>query len=242
MKTLKILGLGACLLSSSVMAQIVVEAETAALLNGNIQIDGTTTALGSIKAIDPAVPVVYNATATWAEFTDITIPTAGDYHFITKTATFRDAATIEVFVNGTSKGVIAVPFTGGWQNYVDSSPLLVTLPAGTIKVKLGFGATNSVVDFLMNIDKFTITKATGLKKITIDDIKILVNKQLKSLKIESEKYPNAEVKLIDITGVSIQTVTMSNGCADINISNLNKGIYIIQLTVDGQYYTQTIAL
>ena len=244
MKIFKFFGLAACVFSSSVMAQIVVEAESASLLNGTIQIDATTTALGSIKALVPGGAGTYDATATWAEFSNISIPAAGDYNFITTTSGYSGTATVEVFVNGTSKGIINVPSTGGWGTYLDSSPLLVTLPAGTITVKLGFGSSTSATGFLMNIDKFTIAtpSASGLNNMTSNDIKVMLNNQQNSLRIESEKYQNAIVALYDITGASIQSVKMNNGYTEISTSNLNKGIYMIQINANGEKYTKKIVL
>ena len=243
MKKLKIFGLGVCLLSGSVMAQIVVEAETASLLNGQIQIDGSGVGLGSIKAIVPGGDGTYDATATWAEFSNISIPAAGDYNFIVKTSGFKSTATVEIFVNGTSKGKITVSSTGAWGTYVDSSPLLVTLPAGTITVKLGFGDSEGANGYLMNIDKFTITTpSTGLNKLTSNDFKVMLNQQQNSLRIESEKFQSAIVSLYNITGASIQSVTMYNGYADISTSKLNKGIYMIQINANGEKFTQKITL
>ncbi len=243
MKTLNIFGLGVCLLSGSVMAQVVVEAETATTLNGTIQVDASGVGLGSIKAIVPGGDGTYDATATWAEYENISIPAAGDYNFITTTSGYSATATVEIFVNGTSKGIITVPSTGGWGTYIDSAPLLVTLPAGTIKVKLGFGASDNAVGWLMNIDKFTIaTPSTGLKNLTSNDFKVMLNKQQNSLTIESEKYQSAVMSLYDITGASIKSATMYNGVSEISTSNLNKGIYMIQINANGEKFTQKIVL
>jgi hypothetical protein len=243
MKTLKIFGLGLCLLSGSVMAQIVVEAETANTLNGTIKVHPAGTGLDGIKAIVPGGDGTYDATATWAEYENISIPTAGDYHFITNTSGFQATSTIEVFVNGTSKGIITVPGTGGWGTYMDSSPLLVTLPAGTIKVKLGFGSTSENTGFLMNIDKFTITTpTTGLNTISSSDVKVLVNKQQNSLTIESEKYQSAVVSIYDITGASIKSANMYNGYTELSTSNFSKGIYMVQIIANGEKFTQKIVL
>lgn len=242
MKIFKIFGLGACLFSSSVMAQVTVEAETASLLNGTIKVNGTV--LDGIKAIVPGGVGTYDAKATWAEYQNVSIPTAGDYSLITKTSGFSATATIEVFVNNTSKGTITVPSAGGWGTYLDSNPLAITLPAGNITIKLGFGSSTSATGFLMNIDKFTISPATvtSLKEMTSNDIKVLVNKQQNSIRIESEKYQNAVVALYDITGASIQSVKMYNGYIEISTSKLNKGIYMIQINANGEKFTQKVAL
>ncbi len=244
MKTLKIFGLGVCLLSGSVMAQVVVEAETATTLNGTIKVNPAGTGLDGIKAVVPGGDGTYDATATWAEYENISIPAAGDYNFITNTSGFQATSTVEIFVNGTSKGIITVPSTGGWGTYMDSDPLLVTLPAGTITVKLGFGSTSSNTGFLMNIDKFTIATPTitGLNKLTSNDFKVRQNKQQNSLTIESEKYQSAVVYLYDITGASIKSATMYNGVSEISTSNLNKGIYMVQINANGEKFTQKIVL
>jgi hypothetical protein len=113
--------------------------------------------------------------------------------------------------------------TGGLNNW-DYRTLSVTLPAGkqTIKLKsMGEGC---------NVDWLTFAKINTLieKQNDLSGLKLYPNPVNEILNIETSSELN-EIKMFDSTG---RIIFYGKGKKTIDTTNLSKGVYVVQLTLD----------
>ncbi|MBC7783563.1 MAG: carbohydrate-binding protein, partial [Burkholderiales bacterium] len=101
--------------------------------------------------------VAYAVAGEWLEYT-INVVTAGNYVLSSRVAHASNGGTFHVEFNGTNKtGAIAIPNTGGWQNW-QTVTRTVNLQAGIQVMRVAMD-TNGVFGFTGNFNWFKLTTA-----------------------------------------------------------------------------------
>jgi len=122
------------------------EAEAAQLTN--VQVDRNWpphSGSGVIGWFDAVGDVV-----TW----NVTVPAAGAYDLAWRYATTRSSWTRTVEVDGTRVGSVGAGSTGAWNRYADTTPLRVTLSAGTHRIAMAYRSTDREY---INVDYLDVT-------------------------------------------------------------------------------------
>lgn len=172
----------------------------------------------------------------WMAYPAVNIPAAGTYTIEYRVASLSGGGTIQFELAGGSPvyGTIAVPSTGGWQNWTTIKHT-VTLPAGS----LSFGIKALAGGW--NINWFAITQ--GVKSGRIDDAEIDNSISFEAypvpltdrltLKYASNVYQ--KVTITDITGkvILVKAIEPYSSMMEINVSNLKKGAYYLNLFGNG---------
>lgn len=128
-----------------------IQAESYTYMAG-VQTEATTDTGGGLN-------VGYIDAGDWMAY-DITIPTAGQYRITYRVASPNAGTTLklEKDAGATQLGTVAIPNTGGWQNWQDVSHT-VTLPAGTYSI----GIATTTGGFNLNYIKVASVAAASAR-------------------------------------------------------------------------------
>jgi beta-glucanase (GH16 family) len=210
-----------------------IQAESYSAMAG-VQTETTTDAGGGLN-------VGWIEANDWMAYPAVTIPSAGTYTIEYRVASLSGGGTLQFELAGGSPvyGSLAVPSTGGWQTWT------------TIKhtVNLSAGSQSFAIKALAggwNINWFKISqgvKSAGDEEIVTDEpltseTKVFPNPVVNTLHISSADFIK-EVFISDMLGKTIyRTTDISNIDTQIDVSNLNQGVYFLSIVKDGSIETK----
>jgi len=194
----------------------VIQAESYTYMSG-VQLETTTDAGGGQD-------VGWIDAGDWMSYS-VTIPTTGTYHVIYRVASPNANTTLrlEKDAGATQLGTVAIPNTGGWQNWTNVAHN-VTLPAGTYFVGIATATGGFNLNYFTITDNLGARLATQLVKISEDNMLSLSPNPVKDqLFIRGSE----KVKRITMYMVNGQEVmSRQNPGSAIEVSSLRPGIYI----------------
>ncbi|MGB7925676.1 MAG: kelch repeat-containing protein [Pyrinomonadaceae bacterium] len=216
----------------------------------NVDIEGTTDTGGGFN-------VGWIAATEWLEYT-VNVQTAGTYTLESRVASNGVGGTFHVEFNGVDKtGAIAVPNTGGWQNWQTVTTNNVSLSAGQQVMRIAMdtnGATGAVGN--LNYLKFTAAGSPGTVTCTTSANKTLGFGQSIANTYAGSGFncfmpgsiaPDGSGLALDTTGGQL-TVTTTNGDAfsTTNTQNNalalkfnNSGSYSVRARIRGPFVTSS---
>lgn len=160
---------------------------------------------------------------------DITIPVA--------CPVLKAGQSINIKIDGTSVGKITPTMTGAWSTFKDVTISGVKIAAGGSKMlKLEF----AIGDFNIDYIKFTRTSTTSLNghKSDIDNLVQVYPSPVTDLLNVSTSL--GEIDQIDVyTTSGSKVLTIPNGSM-VDMRNLNSGIYIVNITIQGKIATKKV--
>lgn len=162
--------------------------------------------------------VAWISTGEWLEYT-VDVTAAGSYDIDVFYSSAKDDAEVNLTSDGNMLTVFNLPSTGGYDNYSTMNNESVVLSEGEQTLRF------NVMKNGFNIDKIVFSPSTVTSTNELSATQSIV------------VYPNPnETGIFNLTQttewsvMTIQGTVLSNGNSDqINISDQNKGVYIIQL-------------
>lgn len=186
---------------------------------------------------------------TWS----VSVPLSGNYDLIWRYANGGSTdRTAQIMVDGSIvMSSISMPTTGSWDTWAETSATTISLPAGTVLIRLE--ATNS--SGLSNIDYISIYGATvtpvscaGQKSV------VLSSGQLENM--ENIFYPNPveqmlyfnipdleetiQVDILNMNGAVLISKELNANDQNIDVTNLSKGSYIIKACYNGEIVSKML--
>jgi beta-glucanase (GH16 family) len=185
-----------------------------------VQLETTTDAGGGQN-------VGYIDTNDWMKYNNITVPSTGSYKFEYRVASPNGTGVLSQDLNSGAiqLGTIAVPNTGGWQNWTTISRT-VNINAGTYN--FGIFATAGG----WNINWWRISSATGGRVASSEDNNLSVESDLAVFPNPSTGVVTirvtepSHISIMDISGKSHLNTRVESS---IIVDNLNAGLYIVKM-------------
>ncbi|MDD7886343.1 beta-1,3-glucanase family protein [Flavivirga sp. 57AJ16] len=191
--------------------------------------------------------VGYIDTGDWMAYANINFPTSGNYLIEYRVASEVGGGTLSADLNAgtTVLGQVNIPNTGGWQNWTTRSHT-VNINAGTYAFGL-FAASGG-----WNINWIKITSASSLKSAkTILANNTDINEKVKQIS-KAKLYPNpfknslqfnfeeknAKITVFNTLGQTMLSSKMIESGKPVDLSSLNKGLYLIRIEKNG--VTETV--
>jgi hypothetical protein len=208
-----------------------IQAEDYSAMSG-IQTETTTDSGGGLN-------VAYTDTGDWLAYNNINFPTSGSYLIEYRIASAVSGARISSDLNGGTiiLGNADIPNTGGWQNW-QTVTQTVKVNAGTYN--FGIYIQLSAV----NINWIKITRIVAAD-IIAESSSILTEEKEDTIALNV--YPNPVANTLfftrDVTGATVSIVDSQNGILvktqqiqdnNIDVSGLNRGVYLIVFQKEGQ--------
>ena len=140
--------------------------------------------------------------------------------------------------------------TGGTENYTYSwspatnlndataqNPLFTPTEAGDFTYTVTVSDGNETVTASVS---FTVIDNTDVNEIAAQNVKVYPNPASSVINIEGiDNYNNLDVKIVNVQG---QVVKEVSNALEINVSDVESGIYFIKIDCDGQQYLQKIVI
>lgn len=206
------------------------EAEAYSTMSG-IALEGT-------KDISGIANVGYIDANDWLEY-NIDVPTTGDY-----TVYFRIASnattTLDLRENNVSLKTLAIPNSGGWQNW-KTLQMTISLTAGQHILKV----FTSKGQFNINWLEFTHVGQfpTSVSETNMTNERLYPNPVINKLFIESQNnFGTTEVSILDLFGrlLSSKTFTGETTRMELDFSGFKSGSYIVQTKNSGKILNHLI--
>ena len=87
---------------------------------------------------------------------------------------------------------------------------------------------------------FTVIDNTDVNEIAAQNVKVYPNPASSVINIEGiDNYNNLDVKIVNVQG---QVVKEVSNTLEINVSDINTGVYFIKIDLDGQQSIQKIVI
>jgi beta-glucanase (GH16 family)/SOS-response transcriptional repressor LexA len=175
------------------------------------------------------------AAGEWLEYT-VNVSAAAFYNFSFRVATPFAGKSLTLFIDGVNRGTVAVPNTGGWQNWTNVSLNGISISSG-----------QRVIRILMNASEFNLnyfTASTSAAKLgsfdeEVQEISgIYPNPASDFIKLPSGTN-HASVILFDSFGREVLNGDYSEHEV-IDLRSLPAGIYIVKVNEGEMIYTQRI--
>jgi hypothetical protein len=99
--------------------------------------------------------VGYIDSGDWMEYSGVNVPAAGDYSVQYRVASQTAKGVIQFNFDGSSKGTLTLPTTGGWQTWATTSTTVSGLTAGTHTIRLAANTGG------FNLNWFSITGSSS---------------------------------------------------------------------------------
>jgi hypothetical protein len=207
---------------------IKIEAESYSAMFG-IQTETTTDAGGGLN-------VGYTDPGDWMDYT-VNIPAADIYTVDFRVASLVTTGKIELRNQaGTALASLTQGSTGGWQTWVTKS-VTATLPAGSQTLRIYYIGAG------LNINWFELTQglksAEGLSAET-NGFKVYPNPATNMITVETNSSDFNIFEVRSISGAVMLTQPISGSVTDVNIGDLNKGMYLVTLKGISTIYTQKL--
>lgn len=158
------------------------------------------------------------------------------------------AANDTILINQTN--TLNASATGGTENYTYSwspatnlndataqNPLFTPTEAGDFTYTVTVSDGNETVTASVS---FTVIDNTDVNEIAAQNVKVYPNPASSVINIEGiDNYNNLDVKFVNIHGQIVKEVS---NALEINVSDVESGIYFIKIDCDGQQYLQKIVI
>ena len=158
------------------------------------------------------------------------------------------AANDTILINQTN--TLNASATGGTENYTYSwspatnlndataqNPLFTPTEAGDFTYTVTVSDGNETVTASVS---FTVIDNTDVNEIAAQNVKVYPNPASSVINIEGiDNYNNLDVKIVNVQG---QVVKEVSNALEINVSDVESGIYFIKIDCDGQQYLQKIVI
>lgn len=201
-----------------------IQAESYSAMSG-VQTETTTDAGGGLN-------VGWIDANDWMAYPAVNIPAAGTYTVEYRVASLSGGGSLQIETAGGSPvyGSIAIPSTGGWQNWTTIKHT-ITLPAGS----RSFGI--KALSGGWNLNWFRVTQGlksagddeTFAEPLQLTDVRLFPNPVDNMLSIAAGTEIN-EVLVSDMLGKTIlRNADISGSEAQIDVSSLKNGIYILSV-------------
>ncbi len=129
----------------------------------------------------------------------------------------------ELFVDGKSYGVVGFTNSGGWSNWITTEGKNISIAKGIHRVRLVANTRSGGP----NLDKMELVNE--IKPLTQFSIKVFPNPtNTQQVTIETEEVGGI-IRIFDNQGNLILNTTMVNSSETLDVSNLVKGIYIVEV-------------
>lgn len=185
--------------------------------------------------------VGYIDTNDWMAYNSITIPSSGNYTVSYRVASEGSGGELSLDINGGANilGYLPVSGTGGWYNWTTISHT-VYIEAGTYNFGI-FAQTGG-----WNLDSWTISSASGATAQSAatafsteeanadsNNVSLYPNpaRSLLNVQFNAEK---ANLTLLNAHGGLMETNTNVPAGTTLNLSHLKKGLYFLQVEIDGE--------
>ncbi len=165
----------------------------------------------------------------WVEYTANIDKSFGEYWLAYRVATVTSGGTIDFEVNGNNLGTVVVKNTGGWQKWVTSDSIKISLTGGVdtkfrLKFKGGSGG-------LLNINWFTLNYIDPTALHPVNEklpITIFRNSAMRELSFAGIE-PGTTINIFNANGHLVYSNQAINELITINTALFSKGVYIIKL-------------
>ena len=197
--------------------------------------------------VDGGLNVGYIEATDWMAYYNINFPVSGTYKVEYRVASLSGGGSVSCDLNaGTIQlGGIAIPSTGGWQNWTTVSHN-VTINAGTYNFGVYAQAGGWNLNWVKITPLTTVRVAANSEMINslIDNsvqagkaFTIYPNPVQQQLRIQSgESLSGGVIRIYDIMGK--QVVTARAAANQINVSSLAPGVYTLEYTKEGKKITR----
>jgi hypothetical protein len=205
----------------------VIQAESFGAMAG-VQTESTTDAGGGLD-------VGWIDAGDWMAFYNINFPTSGSYTVEYRVASLSGGGTLSCDLNAGSiqLGAIAVPSTGGWQNWTTITQT-INVNAGTYN----FGIFAQAGGW--NLNWFRITKVGSAKyasssiaeaDVYENGLELFPNPVINEINLKSgNDLSGGNVRIINMLGTEVMNV---NSTSVIDVSSLESGMYTLIYSKDG---------
>jgi hypothetical protein len=158
------------------------------------------------------------------------------------------AANDTILINQTN--TLNASATGGTENYTYSwspatnlndataqNPLFTPTEAGDFTYTVTVSDGNETVTASVS---FTVIDNTDVNEIAAQNVKVYPNPASSVINIEGiDNYNNLDVKIVNVQGQVVKEVPNT---LEINVSDINTGVYFIKIDLDGQQSIQKIVI
>lgn len=187
--------------------------------NGNVCCTETT------QDTSGALNVSYIGAGTWMEY-DIDVPSAGDYRLRFRVAVSYNTS-LKVQLDTATLATVALPASGGWQNWISVASAPLHLEAGQQTIRIWSGASGWNFNWLEIVDAADV--ALARIDITPDSVKLVAG----NTRQFTAKGYDADSNLVSITPVWSVTGTANEiDSAGLFTSGAVTGIYTISATAE----------
>jgi len=108
----------------------------------------------------------------------------------------------------------------------------VAIGVGSASVNNQFADDANALDNLA-CSSYTVTAVTGVEEDAISEISAYPNPVVNSLTIMLGSNKAESINIIDMTGRTIEAITVSNGTETVDMSTYNNGVYFYQVVSNG---------
>jgi hypothetical protein len=177
------------------------------------------------------------ASGEWLAYT-LHIPSDGYYEISIRYAAESSDGTIQIDFGATDEtGTINVPSTGGedeWNDLIVKTGISLSKGVQNLKLKVG-GSSNSY-----KINSITISNSTEdtINSNEIQDIEVYPNPVSDNLVITNAS--GAEIKIYSSDGKMVINGSIDSDSYSINMEDLEAGVYMLRLDIDGQEGSKTV--
>ncbi|PKV50190.1 putative secreted protein (Por secretion system target) [Aquimarina sp. MAR_2010_214] len=193
--------------------------------------------------------VGYIDTGDWMAYTNINFPTSGNYRIEYRVASLSEGGKLSADLNAgtTVLGALNIPSTGGWQNWTTISHT-VNVNAGThsfgiYAVSGGWNINWIKITEQNTARSFDSSLAQNAKLIKgvkeINTTRIYPNPFTKSIQFKFGKS-HANVTIFDALGRIVMALKTIESGKSIDLSNLDKGLYMVTIEKEGIKETKRI--
>lgn len=180
----------------------------------------------------------YTAAGEWMEYT-VNVTTAGTYSFQARVASTVAGKSFHIEMDGVTVATIAVPNTGGWQNWQTVTVSNVALTAGNKIMRLFMDTDQINIDYVNVVNtsgaRFISSSKGGSTEAAFTDTLLYPNptQGIVTLRTQVQDKATVSISIYTVSGNLVLSKDFQNiqGAFEesINITHLPTGIYAVQL-------------
>ena len=169
----------------------------------------------------------YVAANEWLEYT-VDVEETGSYEVVATVASQDGGGAFTVSVENGDEADFSVPSTGGWETFTEVTSY-INLEAGEQFLRLTIDKTPA-----FNVDKLVFTRSTGVHSQQNLRPQLFPNPATSILYLSQsvDKINHAVIRSLE--GKTIKHITANELISGIDVSHLQQGYYIVQLTSAGK--------
>ena len=164
----------------------------------------------------------------WLNYS-VNVTATGNYQFNFRVAAVSAGKTFHIEVEGVNvSGAISVPNTGGWQTWQTISTAPIALTSGYKNLRIVFDSE------LINLNSVEVVAPviTSVDELESVNFNVYPNpaSDILNYTLPSEFLGSSKVSLISAVGDEIYNKTINSLSGSIPLSNLNAGVYILEVS------------